>query len=197
MFRLTAVSLLLFSASSDAFSVVPPPAEIVVSLSLPRHPEHLLGSAMSSSSQRELLQQSWALGSSTLSLSEATTVPVASTSAAPLVISDISYDGKVPTTESDEYVVLTNVSKSPMDVTGYYVYVATNGSQGATFKFPKDSIIKPGTSVRIYTNEIHKETGGYSFGSGKAIWNNKGGLAVLRNAKGDKMGEFKYKPASS
>jgi len=93
--------------------------------------------------------------------------------------------------------VLTNKSKDPVDVAGFYVYVSTSGSQGTTFTFPKNSVIKPGTSVRIYTNEIHKETGGYSFGSGKALWNNKGGLAVLRNVKGDKLGEFKYKPTAT
>ena len=74
--------------------------------------------------------------------------------------------------------------------------MATTGTQGPTFTFPKGSTIKPDTSVRIYTNEIHKETGGYSFGSGKAIWNNKGGLAVLKDSTGKKLGEFKYKPTS-
>ena len=53
-------------------------------------------------------------------------------------------------------------------------------------------VIKGGESVRVYTNEIHKESGGYSFESGKAIWNNKGGLAVLKDGSGKKIGEFKY-----
>ena len=114
-----------------------------------------------------------------------------------VTISDIHYDGAVPKTESDEYVVITNNSNSPpLDISGYYIYVATSGTQGPTFYFPKGTLIKSKQSVRIYTNEIHKETGGYSFGSGKAIWSNNGGLGVLKDAKGKKLGEYKYKPSS-
>jgi len=111
-------------------------------------------------------------------------------------IADIHYDGVVPRTEADEYVVISNGSNAPVDVSGYYIYPATTGTQGSTFYFPKDSTIKPGSSVRIYTNEIHKETGGYSFGSGKALWSNNGGLAVLKDSNGKKLGEYKYKPSS-
>ena len=107
-------------------------------------------------------------------------------------MTDVRYDGLVPKTEADEYVTISNTSKNSVDVSGYYLYVATNGSQGTTFTFPKNSVVQPGQSVRVYTNEIHKDTGGYSFGSGKAIWNNKGGLAVVRDAKGNKVGEYKY-----
>lgn len=118
---------------------------------------------------------------------------MAATTTAGVSIVEINYDGKVPKTEADEYVVMTNASKSPVDVSGYYIYVATTGTQGPTFTFPKGMTLKPNQSVRIYTNEIHKETGGFSFGSGKAIWNNQGGLAVLKDANGKKLGEFKYK----
>ena len=191
MFRFTTASLLLLLAlNADAFSVAP--AEIVVAApsQLAAQEQALLSTTTSVSSalsQRDLLLSS--VGSSTLSLSAAAV-------SSPIVISDINYDGKVPTTESDEYVVLTNAAKEAMDISGYYVYVATSGTQGATFTFPAGSMVKGGSSVRIYTNEIHKESGGYSFGSGKAIWNNRGGLAVLKDAKGGKLGEFKYKPAA-
>lgn len=132
------------------------------------------------------------LSSSQLLLAEAPKSPnVASGSA--ISIADIRYDGVVPKTEADEYVVINNNSKDTIDVSGYYLYVATTGTQGPTFYFPKGSSIKPGTSVRIYTNEIHKETGGYSFGSGKAIWSNNGGLGVLKDDTGKKISEFKYK----
>ena len=191
MFRFTTASLLLLLAlNADAFSVAP--AEIVVAApsQLAAQEQALLSTTTSVSSalsQRDLLLSS--VGSSTLSLSAAAV-------SSPIVISDINYDGKVPTTESDEYVVLTNAAKEAMDISGYYVYVATSGTQGATFTFPAGSMVKGGSSVRIYTNEIHKESGGYSFGSGKAIWNNRGGLDVLKDAKGGKLGEFKYKPAA-
>lgn len=111
-----------------------------------------------------------------------------------IMITDIHYDGDVPKTESDEYVVISNVSNSPIDISGYYIYVATTGTQGPTFTFPKGTFIKPGSSFRVYTNEIHRETGGFSFGSGKAIWSNNGGLAVIKDSNGKKLGEYKYKP---
>lgn len=112
-------------------------------------------------------------------------------------IADIHYDGVVPKTEADEYVVIANGSKNPVDISGYYVYVASTGTQGPTFYFPKGSVIKAGSSVRIYTNEIHKESGGYSWGYGKALWSNNGGLGVLKDASGKKLGEYKYKPVKS
>lgn len=140
------------------------------------------------------------LRSSTNFLAAATLAPAAGVSTKqggpPVFITDINYDGKVPTTEADEYVVLTNGRASPLDISGYYIYVATSGSQGSTFTFPKNSMLKPSASVRIYTNEIHMETGGYSFGSGRALWNNRGGLAVVKDNNGKKIGEFKYAAAS-
>lgn len=123
-----------------------------------------------------------------------TTSTIANQSQSPLAITNIQYDGQVPKTESDEYVVLTNQSKNSINIGGYYIYVASNGTQGATYTFPSNTVLSPGTSVRIYTNEIHPETGGYSFGSKKAIWNNQGGLAVLKDVNGKKLGEFKYAP---
>lgn len=111
-------------------------------------------------------------------------------------IAEIFFDGKVPKTESDEYVVIQNSSKDTIDVSGYIVYPATTGNQGSTFAFPKGSTIKPNSSVRIYTNEIHKESGGYSWGSGRALWSNSGGLGVLKDNSGKKLGEYKYVPPS-
>eukprot|EP00566_Odontella_aurita_P016944 CAMPEP_0113548116 /NCGR_PEP_ID=MMETSP0015_2-20120614/12721_1 /TAXON_ID=2838 /ORGANISM="Odontella" /LENGTH=255 /DNA_ID=CAMNT_0000448723 /DNA_START=144 /DNA_END=911 /DNA_ORIENTATION=+ /assembly_acc=CAM_ASM_000160 len=137
--------------------------------------------------------------SSALAAATATAPAPASTNVAVgagVTIADIQFDGKVPKTEADEYVVITNQSKAPVDISKYYIYVATTGTQGPTFYFPKGAApLKPGASVRVYTNEIHKETGGYSFESGKALWNNNGGLAVLKDANGKKITEFKYKPA--
>lgn len=133
--------------------------------------------------------------SSSSSSANVASTNVAATTGGVVVIKDINYDGEVPKTEADEYVVVSNESKSPVDVSKYYLYVATTGTQGPTFNFPGGTVLKPGASVRIYTNEIHKETGGYSFGSGKAIWSNSGGLAVLKDANGKKIMEYKYKPA--
>lgn len=208
MFRLGASVLLLASASNALTSVqVPQAVEVTVPPSSIQTKDSLApvtGSSSKLPSQKALLESN----SMSVSSVTATTAPAptpapapaksanVANSAKPLAITDIFYDGKVKQTESDEYVVLTNQSNSPIDISGDYIYVATTGTQGPTFTFPKGSILKPGQSVRVYTNEMHKETGGYSFGSGKALWNNKGGLAVLKDAKGQKLGEYKYKASS-
>ena len=131
------------------------------------------------------------LGSSSLLTSNNKGGNVATTGVA---ITNINYNGKVATTEADEYVVITNPTKSPVDISKYYVYVATTGTQGPTFTFPPGTTLRAGGSFRIYTNEVHKESGGFSYGSGKAIWNNRGGLAVLKDDQGKKIMEYKYKP---
>ena len=143
-------------------------------------------------SQKDLAAKS----ASTISASSASasTSSPATKSTAGVSITDIRYDGAVPKTEADEYVVITNNSQSPIDISGYYVYVATTGTQGPTFTFPQGTTLNKGQSVRVYTNEIHKESGGYTFGSGKAIWNNNGGLGVLKDSTGKKLGEYKYTP---
>lgn len=190
--------------NTNAFTVVPP-----VAIDVPANQEFVAVTAASAvqttsssniPSQMQLLDN---LGSFTVAASApATKAPesVAPAKAAPkstgIIISDIFFDGKVPKTEADEYVVVQNSSKDVVDISGYILYPATSGTQGSTFIFPKGSTIKPNSSVRVYTNEIHKETGGYSWGSGKALWSNKGGLAVLKDSSGKKLGEYKYNPAS-
>lgn len=177
------LSTLLVSFSTAFTPVAPPPLTVAAPAESAQLPS-LVTSSSNLPAQSELLQRA---SFSTINLAAAAPTSV-------VAISDINYDGKVATTEADEYVVVTNASKGPIDVSGYYIYVATTGTQGPTFTFPKDSILKPGQTIRIYTNEIHKESGGYSFGSGKAIWNNRGGVAVLKDMKGTKLGEFKYTP---
>ncbi|GAX24827.1 hypothetical protein FisN_6Hh404 [Fistulifera solaris] len=181
--------------SANAYNIAPPPQPQQIVVSVPF-------SALETRASNLPCHQELALSSTSTWISDAAVVAAPSkgnaatmqSTVASLSITNIQFDGKVPTTESDEYVVITNRSKSPLNVAGYYLYVASNGTQGATFTFPANSVIAPGASVRIYTNEIHKETGGYSFNSKKAIWNNKGGLAVLKDATGKKLGEYKYKP---
>jgi hypothetical protein len=196
---------------SEAFTVNAPPAPQTAVVSQLQQPAPA-SSSLNFPSQNELLQKTSTF--STVNLAAAAPVAAAPTPASAsasaaakpatavatttgVSITGLNFDGRVPTTEADEYVVIANGSKAPMDVSGYYVYVATSGTQGTTFTFPKGSApLKPGASVRVYTNEIHKETGGYSYGSGKAIWNNRGGLAVLKDGKGKKVCEFKYTPGA-
>lgn len=97
-----------------------------------------------------------------------------------VVISDLCYDGIVKGVESDEFIELTNNSKELIaDISGWKI----NAGKNQDFLFPPKSKLKPGQSCRVYTNEVHEETGGYTFGSDQAIWNNKGDIATLYDNK--------------
>lgn len=41
------------------------------------------------------------------------------------------------------------------------------------FTFTESYSLAPGNWARVYTNEIHQESGGFSFGYGNAIWHNE------------------------
>ena len=53
--------------------------------------------------------------------SSSTTKGDSSSSSTGVSITGLNFDGKIPTTEADEYIVISNRSKSPIDVSGYYV----------------------------------------------------------------------------
>ena len=51
------------------------------------------------------------------------------------------------------------------------------------FSFTDSYVLGPGNTIRVYTNEVHEEWGGFSFGTGTAIWSNsRADTAVLRDA---------------
>ncbi len=105
-------------------------------------------------------------------------------------ITKIFYDGLVPRTESDEYVEITNLGSEPVDLKGWVVKDISEGYP--SFTFPS-YVLQPGKSVRVYTNEIHPESGGFSFGSGKAVWNNTSpDTAALFNAQGQEVSRKSY-----
>lgn len=55
--------------------------------------------------------------------------------------------------------------------------------------------LRAGESVRVYTDETHAETGGFSFDSGTAIWNNSiPDRAELRNDRGVPVSVRGYEP---
>lgn len=60
------------------------------------------------------------------------------------------------------------------------------------FTFPAGTRLSAGQSVRVYTNEVHPETGGFSFGSAMAIWNDHDDVATLFNAAGESVSTFAY-----
>jgi len=116
----------------------------------------------------------------------APTIPEASN----VQITRIFYDGVIPRVESDEYVEITNLGTEPQDLAGWMLKDISEGYP--SFTFPH-YILESGTTIRVYTNEIHPEWGGFSFDYGKAIWNNtEPDMAVLYNTQGQEVSRKSY-----
>lgn len=82
--------------------------------------------------------------------------------------------------ESDEYAEIANVGTAAVNVAGWRLNA---GNPGQDFVFPAFEL-QPGQACRVYTNENHPEHCGFSFGSGKALWSNKGDCGYLYDASG-------------
>jgi len=117
-------------------------------------------------------------------------LPPTPSTATNVKITKIFYDGLEPRTESDEYVEIKNLGSEPVDLEGWVIKDTSDGYPSLTFPA---YILQPGKSIRVYTNEIHPEYGGFSFGSGKAVWNNSSpDTAVLYNAQGQEVSRKSY-----
>jgi competence protein ComEC len=118
------------------------------------------------------------------------TTPPEPTKAVDVQITRVFYDGLVPRVESDEYVEITNLGTEAVDLAGWVLRDISEGYP--SFTFPSYNL-QPGQSIRVYTNEIHPEYGGFSFGFGKAIWNNSDpDTAALYNAQGQEVSRKSY-----
>ena len=84
-------------------------------------------------------------------------------------IACIFFDGEVPRSESDEYVAIMNDGGRGQDLTGWRLVDIADGRP--QFAFPP-RILGPGETIRVYTNQTHSDSGGFSFGSNSAIWSN-------------------------
>ena len=103
-------------------------------------------------------------------------------------IARIEYDGVVGRNEPDEYVEIMNMGGEPVDITDWELQ-DTSGSR--EFRW-EQYVLGAGASVRVYTNESHPETGGFSFGSSQALWRNGGDVAELYDADGQLVSRFAY-----
>ena len=81
----------------------------------------------------------------------------------------ILYDGEVPQTEQDEYVEIGNLGSGPQDLAGWMLVDIDDGSPSYEFGA---YVLESGASIRVYTDEIHPEWGGFSFHRGTATWAN-------------------------
>ncbi|RCJ19632.1 hypothetical protein A6770_05685 [Nostoc minutum NIES-26] len=105
-------------------------------------------------------------------------------------ITNIVYKNKVKRTQSDEYVEITNQEKTPADVSGWQI--ASGVGRNKAFTFPQGTILAPGQSVRVYTNEVHPESGGFSCGSGVSLWKDSGDEVRLLDAQGNLVSGLAY-----
>jgi len=106
-------------------------------------------------------------------------------------ITYIFYDGVVYRTESDEYVEITNLGDTSQNLEGWVLKDISEGHP--SFTFPS-YVLAPDAKIRVYTNEIHPNSGGFSFGFGKAIWQNAPphDVAALYNAQGQEVSRKSY-----
>ena len=84
-------------------------------------------------------------------------------------IACVFFDGEVPRRESDEYVAIVNEGGAAQDLKGWRLLDIADGRP--QFVFPT-RVLEPGETIRVYTNQLHPDSGGFSFGSRSAIWSN-------------------------
>ena len=98
----------------------------------------------------------------------------------------------VPSTESDEYVEIANLGNAAQQLLEWQLVDLFDGGPTITFS---SRILNPGEAIRVYTNEVHPEWGGFSFGHGSAIWNNsQPDMAALYNQEGALVSTKSYPP---
>ncbi|WP_230968427.1 lamin tail domain-containing protein [Nostoc sp. WHI] len=105
-------------------------------------------------------------------------------------ITNVVYKNKVKKTQSDEYVEITNQKNTPVDVSGWQI--ASGIGRNKAFTFPQGTILAPTQSVRVYTNEVHPESGGFSCGSGICLWKDSGDEVRLLDAQGNLVSGLAY-----
>jgi hypothetical protein len=121
-----------------------------------------------------------------------TPVPVPSVSGAGVIIECIFFDGAVPRTEADEYVQIVNTGNAVVALSGWKLVDTSDGSPAFDFSA---YTIGPGDRIRVYTNEVHPEWGGLSFGRSSSIWNNsESDVAGLFNQQNQEVSTKSYPP---
>jgi Lamin Tail Domain len=105
-----------------------------------------------------------------------------------VVINTVFYDGKEKHTEADEYAEITNLGLHWIDLSGWEL----SAGEKQNFVFPARSVLKPNAKIRVYTNQTFVNSGGYSFNSPRAVWNNKGDTAILKDYRGKTVFQYTY-----
>lgn len=90
--------------------------------------------------------------------------------------------------EPDEYVEIQNTGNEPVDITDW---VLQDNSAEDLYKW-ESYVMQPGESIRVYTNEEHPDTGGFSLFSGRPVWANRGDVAELYDADKVLVSRYAY-----
>jgi hypothetical protein len=105
-----------------------------------------------------------------------------------IVITNIFYNGVKGSAEPDEYVEFRNDDTKVIQLAGWKL---SDFGEIHVFTFPSFEI-QPGQVCRVYTNESHPESCGFTFGNDAGIWNNTGDTATLRDANGNFIDDYSY-----
>jgi hypothetical protein len=121
-----------------------------------------------------------------------TATPTATATQPPLTtglldITYIFYDGVQGSSEPDEYVQIENKDSRAIQIQNWTL----RDDQSHIFTFPS-FVITPGQVCRVYTNEYHPDSCGFSYGNGAAIWNNTGDCGYLRDSGGTQIDSYCY-----
>ncbi len=111
-----------------------------------------------------------------------------SSSTGSVQIDTIFYDGSKGSSEPDEYVEIANIGSQSVSIDGWVLHDIYGGQEFTWHGYT----LQGGSKIRIYTNEAHQETGGFSFGSNSAIWANQGDAAELLDGTGTVVSTFSY-----
>lgn len=102
----------------------------------------------------------------------------------------VFYAGRTSLREADEYVQISNAGTKAEDLSGWVLRNLSRPTPGFTFR---SVILQPGATIRVYTNEIHAEWGGFSFGLDRGIWSNgQSDLAALFDGTGQMTNSCSY-----
>jgi len=105
-----------------------------------------------------------------------------------VVLTDLSFNGKASAAEPDEYVEFQNQATVPQDMSGWRIASV----RGAQTYFFAGLVMQPGQICRLYTNEVHPEWCGLTWGKATAQWNNAGDRANLIDPIGTVLSSIGY-----
>ena len=103
-----------------------------------------------------------------------------------IIIVRISFKGN-GWEDPEEFVEIQNDSSWPIEMKGWTL--SDNKNHVYTFT---PFIMKPGDFCRVYTNEYHPTSCGFSYFSASAIWDDTGDCAYLKDALGSLVAEYCY-----